>query len=78
MSREKVNLVKVDRFGREALTVFLESKRTLYAWCVCLGTLAGALGAVTFSGEINTQWWILPVYLALVFGIKRGLMQVAR
>jgi Flp pilus assembly protein TadD len=78
MSRESVNIVKVDRFGLEALTVFLESKRTLYAWWVSLGTLAGALGAITFSPELHTPWWILPIYLALVLGIKRGLMQVAR
>lgn len=32
MSSDNVNIVKVDRFGLEALTVFLESKRTLYAW----------------------------------------------
>lgn len=73
-----MNIVKVDRFGQEALTVLLESKRSLYAWWVCLGTLGGALGAITFSLELNTRWWILPIYLTLVFGIKRGLMHVAR
>jgi Tfp pilus assembly protein PilF len=78
MSRENVNIVKVDRFGLEALTVFLESKRTLYTWWMCLGILAGALGAITFSRELNTRWWILPIYLAFVLGIKRGLMHVSR
>ena len=78
MSRESLNIVKTDRFGLEALTVFLESKRTIYAWWVCLGTFAGALGAITFSPELHTRWWILPIYLALVLGIKRGLMLVAR
>ena len=78
MSRERVNIVKVDRFGQEALTVFLESKLTLYVWWVCLGPFAGALGAITFTPELNTRWWILPIYLALVLGIKRGLMLVSR
>lgn len=78
MSRESINVVKVDRFGQETLTVFLESKRALYTWWMCLGTLAGALGAITFSRELNSRWWILPIYLALVLGIKRGLMHVAR
>ena len=78
MSRESVNIVKADRFGLEALTAFLESKRTIYAWWVCLGTFAGALGAITFSPELHTRWWILPIYLAVVLGIKRGLMLVAR
>ena len=42
------------------------------------GTFAGALGAITFTPELNTRWWILPIYLALVLGIKRGLMLVSR
>ena len=78
MSRESVNIVKTDRFGLESLTIFLESKRTFYAWWVCLGTLGGALGAITFNPELHTRWWILPIYLALVLGLKRGLMLVAR
>lgn len=78
MSRESVNIVKADRFGLESLTPFLESKRTLYAWWICLGTLGGALGAITFSPELHTRWWILPIYLALVLVFKRGLMIVAR
>lgn len=78
MSMGNVNIVKADRFGLEALTVFLESKRTLYAWWVGLGTLGGAFGTVTFSAELYTRWWILPVYLAIVFLVKRGLMHVAR
>ena len=78
MSSESVNTGRVDRLSQEALTVFLESKGTLYAWWVCLGTLAGALGTIAFTPELNTRWWILPIYPALVFGIKRGLMFVAR
>ena len=78
MTRKTQNTVKVDRFAFEALTAYLESKRMLYGWWVCLGLLAGGLGAMTFSRELNYRWWIVPIYLAIVLGLKRGLMHIAR
>src|SRR5215216_6036064 len=78
MRRERVNPVRVQVFGQEALAVFLESKWTVYGWWVMLGTIAGTLGATAFSPELESPWWVLPVYFAVVFGIKRGFMLLAR
>ena len=72
------NIVKKRVFVQETITVYEESKWTIYALWLVQGTVAGAFGALTFSPQLTSPWWLLPAYLLAVFLIKRASMKLAQ
>jgi tetratricopeptide (TPR) repeat protein len=72
------NIVTRGVFIYENLAVFEDSKWTIYAWWLMLGTVGSALGGVLFSPRMASPWWILPAYLAAVAVVKKSFVKVAQ
>ena len=78
MTQLPSNIVKKRVFVQETVKVYEESRWTIYAWWLVQGTVAGAFGAVTFSPQLASPWWLLTAYLLAVFAIKRASMTLAQ
>jgi tetratricopeptide (TPR) repeat protein len=78
MTQLPSNIVKKRVFVQETIKVYEESKWTIYAWWLVQGTVAGAFGAITFSPQLDSPWWLLTAYLLTVFVIKRATMKLAQ
>ena len=78
MTQLPSNIVKKRVFLQETVTVFEESKWTIYAWWLVQGIVAGAFGAITFSPQLASPWWLFTAYLLAVFAIKKASMQLAQ
>ena len=72
------NIVKKRVFVQETVKVYEESKWTIYAWWLVQGVVAGAFGAITFSPQLDSPWWLLTAYLFAVFAIKKASMKLAQ
>jgi hypothetical protein len=72
------NIVTRDVYFHENLAVFQDSKWTIYAWWLMLGTVGSAFGGILFSPRMASPWWILPAYLAGVAFVKKAFVKVAQ
>ena len=76
--RPPSNIVKKRVFVQETVTVFEESKWTIYGWWLVQGTVAGAFGAITFSPQLTSPWWLVIAYLLAVFVLKTASVKLAQ
>lgn len=76
--RAPSNIVKKRVFVQETVVVFEESKRTIYAWWLVQGTVAGAFGAISFSPQLASPWWLVIAFLLAVFVLKTASVKVAQ
>ena len=76
--RPPSNIVKKRVFVQETVVVFEESKRSIYVWWLIQGTVAGAFGAITFSPQLASPWWLVIAFLLAVFALRTASVKMAQ
>ncbi len=62
---------------QEFAALYEQFRWTIYAWWMVLGTLGGASAGFLFSPLMESPWWLLPAYVAVVYAFKRATMKLA-
>jgi tetratricopeptide (TPR) repeat protein len=71
------NIVVQRIFIQELASLYEQSRWTIYGWWMVMGTAGGAFAGFMFSPLLESPWWLLPVYIAVVYAFKKATMKLA-